>query len=265
MSRIRKRGHVSHERWLVSYADFITLLFAFFVVMYATSKSQEVKAAQVSEAIDHAFQALGALPPPAQGGSQSMQQAGTVVEARVMAAADAKADLERIRKQLESALAGQIAAHTVTVQLGPDGLVISLHEASFFDSGSSIPRPGVVATLQAIAASLRGSTYDLRVEGHTDNVPIHNAAFESNWELSSARSTRIARMLLELRAVPPERLSAAGYGEYHPIANNATSEGRAQNRRVDLVVFPRVALNIPARSGGKPGGWRTIVADDEQK
>jgi len=87
----------------------------------------------------------------------------------------------------------------------------------------------------------------VRIEGHTDNVPIHDAQFDSNWELSSARATRIARLILDMKAIPPDRISAAGYAEYHPVATNDTPEGRAENRRVDLVVMPRVKINFAAQ------------------
>lgn len=106
--------------------------------------------------------------------------------------------------------------------------------------------------------------YSLRVEGHTDNVPIHNAEFDSNWELSAARATRIARLLLELNAVPPERLSAAGYAEYHPVASNDTAEGRAENRRVDVVVLPRTRINFAElKELPENGPWRRITDGDE--
>ena len=102
--------------------------------------------------------------------------------------------------------------------------------------------------------------YDLRIEGHTDNVPIHNAEFDSNWELSSARATRIARLFLDMKAILPDRLSAAGYAEYHPVASNATPEGRAENRRVDLVVLPRARINFAAQSPAQPtGAWRKVT------
>ena len=269
MRRARGHGHVSQERWLVSYADFITLLFAFFVVMYAVTRSHQVKAAQVSEAVQQGFKSMSAPGQLAKmaanakpAAPQPQVQTVTVTEARVTSAAAARVDLEQVRKQLENALAKQIAAKAVTVQLGPDGLVISLRETGFFDSGTATPRPEAVATLKEIAAELQKTDYDVRVEGHTDNIPIHTALFDSNWDLSSARATRIARLLLDLRALPPERLSAAGYGEYHPVASNDTPEGRALNRRVDLVVFPRVTLNIPQRPSNAPKGWRSIFEDD---
>ena len=128
--------------------------------------------------------------------------------------------------------------------MGRDGLVISLREAGFFASGSATPKPQTLDTLRQIAASLSHTPYDLRIEGHTDNVPIHNAEFDSNWELSTARATSIARILLDLKAIPADRLSAAGYAEFHPVATNDTAEGRAQNRRVDLVVLPRSKINF---------------------
>jgi chemotaxis protein MotB len=114
-------------------------------------------------------------------------------------------------------------------------------------------------TLRRLAASLGRSPYDLRIEGHTDNVPIHNAEFDSNWELSSARATRIARIFLDMKAMPADRLSAAGYAEFHPVASNNTPEGRAQNRRVDLVVLPRTRVNFSAPSAASAGPWRKIT------
>ncbi len=111
-------------------------------------------------------------------------------------------DLDRIRRDLAAALSRQVAAHTVSLEMGRDGLVISLREAGFFDSGSAAPKPEALPTLRQIAAKLGATPYDLRIEGHTDNVPIHNAEFDSNWELSAARATRIARLFLEMKAIP---------------------------------------------------------------
>ena len=130
--------------------------------------------------------------------------------------------------------------------MGRDGLVISLREAGFFDSGSATPKAGGPADAAPDCGIAGRPPYDLRIEGHTDNVPIHNAEFDSNWELSSARATHIARLFLEMKAIPPDRLSAAGYAEFHPVASNDTAEGRAENRRVDLVVMPRTKINFAA-------------------
>ncbi|HEY3705070.1 MAG TPA: flagellar motor protein MotB [Terracidiphilus sp.] len=264
------RSRVTHERWLVSYADFITLLFGFFVVLYAFARADEKKKAEIPQAIDSAFTAMGAFPdysfkPGNDRSSRGPAESSTVVMgAQALTPNMVKDDLNRIRHELEQRLAGQVAQHTVIIKMGRDGLVISLREAGFFNSGSAIPRSEALLALRKIAASLAGTVYDLRVEGHTDNVPIHTPQFDSNWELSTARANHIGRVLLELHAIPPDRLSAAGYAEFHPVDTNSTAEGRANNRRVDLVVTPRIAINFAA---GKPatsnGAWRKITEDDQ--
>jgi len=177
----------------------------------------------------------------------------------VVSPAQVKEDLDRIRRDLAAALSTQIAAHTVSLEMGRDGLVISLREAGFFESGSAVPKPEALPTLREIADKLGPTPYDLRIEGHTDNVPIHNAEFDSNWELSAARATHIARLFLEMKAIPADRLSAAGYAEFHPVASNDTAEGRAKNRRVDLVVMPRTTINFAAESSDLSGPWRKVT------
>ena len=124
------------------------------------------------------------------------------------------------------------------------------------------PNPRPSPRCCRIAALLSRTAYDVRVEGHTDNLPIHNSQFDSNWELSTARATHIARLFLDLKAIPPEHLSAAGYAEFHPVASNTTSEGRASNRRVDLVIVPRTQINFAAPNAPpSPGNWRKITDD----
>jgi chemotaxis protein MotB len=268
-----RKSHVSQERWLVSYADFITLLFGFFVVLYAFAKSDQKHQIQISESIDSAFRSLGIFPDAtrqpskisagASGQEQAVMPMNIVMGEDVLAPAKVQEDLNHIRRELEQTLSNQVARHTVSIQMGRDGLVISLREAGFFDSGSAAPKPETIATLRQVAASLGRTPYDLRIEGHTDNHPIHTGEFDSNWELSAARATRIARLFLEMKAIPPERLAAAGYAEFHPVASNATPEGRAQNRRVDLVVLPRSRINLSVP--GLPSataGWRKITDGD---
>jgi chemotaxis protein MotB len=149
------------------------------------------------------------------------------------------------------------------MKMGRDGLVISLREAGFFSSGSATPKPETLPTLRQIAASLGSTPYDLRIEGHTDNIPIHTAEFDSNWELSSARATRIARIFIDMKAITPERISAAGYSEYHPVAGNDTADGRSENRRVDLVVLPRIKIDLSTPGPALPTGeWRKITDGD---
>ena len=278
MSAKGRKAQVNHERWLVSYADFITLLFSFFVVLYAFAKADEKKQVDVSAAIETAFRSLGIFGDVSRHPAKAAKLTGVeqpaipmniVMGEELMSPAQVKNDLEKVRRDLQQRLSNQVAQHTVAIQMGRDGLVISLREAGFFDSGSAAPRADAVPTLRQIAAILGRTPYDLRVEGHTDDVPIHTAGFDSNWELSTARATRIARLFLEMKAIPPDRLSAAGYGEFHPVASNATAEGRAENRRVDLVVMPRTRINFaaadpqPAATGKSkaqdaPPGWRRI-------
>jgi len=267
------RTRVTHDRWLVSYADFITLLFAFFVVLFATAKADQKKQMQMADAIDSAFKSLGIFPDATRKPARNLNPAGgpeaaampmnIVMGEDVLAPARVKDDLESLKRDLTQRLSNQVAQHTVSIQMGRDGLVISLREAGFFDSGSATPRPEALPTMREIAASLARTPYDLRVEGHTDNIPIHTDTFDSNWELSSARATRIARLFLEMRGLPADRLSAAGYAEFHPIASNASPEGRALNRRVDLVVLPRAKINFSIPTPARPEGpWRKITDGD---
>jgi chemotaxis protein MotB len=266
------RARVSHDRWLVSYADFITMLFGLFVVLYAFAKADQKKQVQVTQSIDSAFRALGIFPDAlrhrknaginSEGNEEPAIPMNIVMGEDVLAPARVKDDLEHLGRELQQTLSNQIATHTVSIRMGRDGLVISLREAGFFASGSATPQSQTLATLSQIAGALRPTPYDLRIEGHTDNIPIHNGNFDSNWELSTSRATSIARLLLELKAMPADRLSAAGYAEFHPVAGNDTPEGRAQNRRVDLVVLPRSNIDFSKPDSPQPdGAWRRITDD----
>jgi len=260
MSPRGNRSRVSHERWLISYADFITLLFAFFVVLYAFARADEQRQHQVSAAIDSGFQSLSIAPPAVKNTPAAPKESVTSSSGTNPSSAEIRAELESMRRNLQRRLFAQIARKIVAVQLSRDGLVISLREACFFESGTATPRPETTVTLQQIAQAIRGTPYDLRVEGHTDNVPIHNSQFDSNWELSSARASGIVRILLQLHAIPAEQISAAGYAEYHPAASNSTPEGRAENRRVDLVVMPHALLDLPETEYARnTTGWRRLV------
>lgn len=271
--RERRKSHISRDRWLVSYADFITLLFGLFVVLFAFAKADQKQQVQVSTAIDTAFRSLGLFPGaslrPANGASgaagsdQAVIPMNIVMGEELLSPARVKDDLSNIRRELEQRLSNQVATHTVSIQMGRDGLVISLREAGFFDSGSAVPKSETLSTLRQIAASLGRTPYDLRIEGHTDNIPIHTAEYDSNWELSSARATRIARLFLDMQAISPERISAAGYAEFHPVASNDSAAGRAENRRVDLVVLPRTKIDFSVpRSVQSSNEWRRITDDD---
>lgn len=231
MKRKRREPGGHSERWLVSYADFITLLFAFFVVLYASSQVDHKKMSALGSAIEHAFQELGVMQ---DRGADSVNAApsglpGTELKLK------RQRDLPRLKEQLEKILAKEIRDRSVALQLGHDGLVISLREMAFFGSGSATMRHDAQPVFSRIIATLQG--YDLRIEGHTDNVPIRTLQFHSNWELSTARATGIIEDLITQHNFSPEQLSAAGYAEFHPVASNATDEGRRLNRRIDIIVL----------------------------
>ena len=251
--RRRLTSHVNHERWLVSYADFVTLLFAFFVVLYASAQIDKHRAVRLAEAIDSAFQQLGVFQKSNRKPGQS--EARIALPASVDAGQDLsrwatsgqdklggeqkKEDFNAIRSELASALAGEIQRNEVALHMERDGLVVSLREMGFFDSGSATIKAGAEAAIARIADILRAHASAVRIEGHTDNVPIHTSQFASNWELSTARATGLVKLLVEQNGISANRLSAAGYAEFHPAASNDTSKGRQLNRRVDVVILTR--------------------------
>jgi chemotaxis protein MotB len=245
MSKKKHPEHVNHERWLVSYADFITLLFAFFVVLFASSQSDKKKQLKLSEAMQTAFTPLGTfdahskIPPLTDINAASLTNStpAAIVPPLPSTSNETLEQTEaRLRKLIDEQVAsGGIPPGGIAMRITPDGLVISLHEAGFFPSGSAEIRPASIPMISILANTLPSGP--LRVEGHTDNVPIHTAQFASNWELSTARSTAIARLMLERAPIHPANLAAAGYAEFHPIASNTTEDGRTQNRRVDIILL----------------------------
>lgn len=240
MSRKKHPEHVNHERWLVSYADFITLLFAFFVVLFASGQSDKRKQTQMASAMQTAFNptALFELRAKKPSVTENMgSQAAPIITASITPPSESDHQLaERIGRLLaEQVRSGDLPPGSLSVRYTSEGTVVSLQEAGFFASGSAVVRPASLPVLAAIAAAL--PKRPMRVEGHTDNVPIHTQQFATNWELSSARATAIARYLLDHHAADPTELAATGYAEFHPVASNDTEEGRARNRRVDIILL----------------------------
>jgi chemotaxis protein MotB len=238
---------VHHERWLVSYADFMTLLFALFVVLFASSYHDKKAIQRVSSAVKSGFQELGSF-----SDSNNLAEISTSEMSRVSSVpsptgnggagpstvpGNAGIDVVELQKKLNNALGKEIARQEVVMRMTPEGFVISLHELGFFDSGEARLLPGAADKIKTIANILTQYGLDMRVEGHSDNIPIHNATFNSNWDLSTARATAVAMMLVNESGFDPKRLSIAGYGQYHPAESNDTPEGRRANRRVDIVVL----------------------------
>lgn len=258
--RRRPFGQISHERWLVSYADFVTLLFAFFVVLYASAQVDKQKAMHLSEAIRSAFQQLGMFD---SDNSKSGQRDPKISLSTAFTAAQQlsplakREDIDAVRRELERALADEIKRNEVALHMEPDGLVVSLREMGFFDSGSASMKPGGEAAFGRVAEILKQHSFAVRIEGHTDNVPIHTAQYASNWELSTARATTLVKALIEQYGIPSARLSAAGYAEFHPAASNDTVKGRQLNRRVDVVILTASKVHSEAQtvtpSSGAPG------------
>jgi len=155
----------------------------------------------------------------------------------VVSSAGEAQSLQEAQEAIQKALDPEIKRREVAMSMRREGLVVSLREMGFFDSGSATIRPGSLDAISRLADVLKQRPENLRIEGHTDNVPIHTARFSSNWELSTARATDLIQLLISNYGLPPSHLSAAGYGEFHPVASNDTPEGRAQNRRLDVVIL----------------------------
>lgn len=253
--RKRTAKHVNHERWLVSYADFITLLFAFFVVLYSSSQVDKRKMGKLAESIQAAFQKLGVFDT---SNTQIPLSDSEAVPFSQIEAADnngrTTAPMRDIAADLQKALAPEISKHIVELKGSKQGLIISLREVGFYLSGSATLRPSSKDAIDRLAAVLQSRTELLRIEGHTDDVPIHNGRFESNWELSTARASNLVKLFVEHYGLRGQRLSAAGYAEFHPVAANDSPEGRAKNRRIDIVVLNPSALDASSQPAPNPLG-----------
>jgi chemotaxis protein MotB len=253
--RRRREKHeeaAHHERWLVSYADFMTLLFALFVVLFASSHHDKKTIQKVSSAVKNGFQQLGAFSGNTYvlEGRIADQASGADLKSETVAPTQVNFgfDVQELQRKLNQTLGKEIARQEVELRMTPEGFVISLHELGFFDSGEAQLKAGASEKIKQIASVLMQYGLDMRVEGHSDNLPIHNDTFNSNWELSTARAMAVAMMLLKDSGFDPQRMSIAGYGQYHPLSSNDTVDGRRANRRVDIVVvYSTRANSIAAR------------------
>lgn len=253
MARKKKHEeHVNHERWLVSYADFITLLFAFFVVMFAVSQVDTKKMGRFTEAVQLAtkvavFDSGGGLAPVVSGdGGATRSKADGLTGLRragpgLGAGRGKGAALGTIRKKLTESLKLAIAAKRITIVESGDGLVVRLRDAAFFDSASADVRAEVSSDLATVARTLSDVDNSVRIEGHTDSLPISNSSYRSNWELSGARASSVLSYLVDVAGIDEARLCVAGYASQRPLASNDSPQGRSQNRRVDIVVLDQVA------------------------
>jgi chemotaxis protein MotB len=278
MARVKKHAeHENHERWLVSYADFITLLFAFFVVMFASSQTDKVKAKQVSDSVKEALE-NGGMPSAVkelwggtvdEKGPGNAQMRGPGGAKKALKEPEVKppvppvsAELLPSMEYLTRELQEEIKTGKIQMRLEARGLIISLREAAFFGSGDDAINAGSLASIGKMAAVLQTLPNPVRLEGHTDSVPIHNSRFRSNWELSAARSIAMLEVLSSRFQVPAGRFAVAGYADTVPVASNDTDEGRAHNRRVDIVILnrtmqvpdvgPRTEMPVETKKAGAP-------------
>lgn len=278
------------DRWVVSYADFVTLLLAFFTTLYAASSVDTLRGGSMVEsmqqALDHSTDTPAMRPAsgspqastpnlePAPGVPQPVGMDAVVAAPepldsvpleplpiavpttgssrvgktlRTPPPVDAPGALHDVQARLAERLAAELASGQVAVEMDPRGLVISIREAGSFAVGSAELSPEANRIIARLGATFAEIPNPIRVEGHTDDVPIHTSRYDSNWELSTARATEVVAFLVQRMGLDPIRLSAAGYSEYHPRFSNSTQAGRARNRRVDLVI-----LNSDTRRAEEP-------------
>ncbi len=224
MTAWRRPARADHDRWLVSYADLVTLLFAFFTTLYAAS----------------AVDATGGAPVAGSPGD-----AGSVDSAQAAEAAGGDALLTRLNATLED----DVRLQRADVARDARGVVVSLPEQATFTIGSAEVSAVARPLIAKVVNELSGGTYSLRIEGHTDDVPISTARFPSNWELSTARAGAVVAYLIGDLRFPPDRLSAAGYAEFHPRVPNTSLANRARNRRIDIVVIEGAGLDDERHAG----------------
>jgi chemotaxis protein MotB len=252
-----KKAHEEHEndeRWLITYADLITLLMVFFLVLYSMSRTDAEKFKQLASGLSQVFgkpavSAIGVggqpiaghalLPNKSEGdarkGSRNKKADGDLRKRRIQAL---KSDLDSLMEQ-------RGISKSVTTKVDPRGpkLVMELADNLLFDPGSADLTPGAIDLLRPVGEVLGARQYNIRVEGHTDNVPISSGRFRNNFELSTARAVNVIMALIDNGALPPHLFSASGYGEYRPVASNDSTDGRAKNRRVDFVIYDDEALD----------------------
>ena len=249
MARKKRESPENHERWLVSYADFITLLFAFFVVMFASSQTDKAKTQAVSDSVQKALKGEsfnsvvtailgGAIDTKGQGSAQMKGPGGSKKDVKTT---DVKRDAQTAEllpslQILTKELGSEIRAGKLQLSMGSRGLIISFTQAALFPSGEDEIAKDSFDGIQKIANAIKQVPNPVRLEGHTDSVPIHNSRFKSNWELSAARSIALLELFVK-SGLPRERLSIAGYADTAPVDDNQTETGRQRNRRVDMVIL----------------------------
>jgi len=260
----REEEHENHDRWLVSYADFITLLFAFFVVMYAISSVNEGKYKVLSNSLTNAFRNVTGEP-----GGQPIAtiQGAPLLPVKPIAKPDKLPDqkkteekkveqrkkMKNVANDIMDALQPLVAQGKVRLLETSRGVTIEINDSILFPAGQAKLQPASISAMLAIAQVLAASDFPITIEGHTDNVPIATPQFPSNWELSAMRATTVLRLFND-GGVGAERLTAIGYGETRPLETNTTVEGRARNRRVSILIDSNRPEAPTELREGRPAG-----------
>jgi len=240
MNRARPSPAPGTDRWLVSYADLVTLLLAFFTTLYAASTVDATRLEPLSSSLRQAFPPsahAGVAEAPASAAHVDVAAHGEPLLVPPVEILRGQSEMDVLRRVLDAALADAIAASRVEVSQDVRGLVISMPDEAAFPSGGTELAPMALAIVDRVAAAVREVPQAIRIEGHTDDVPIRTARYASNWELSTARAAAVVAYLIQRAGIEPARLSAAGYGEFHPRVANSSAENRARNRRIEIVVL----------------------------
>jgi chemotaxis protein MotB len=240
MKKRKEEEHENLERWLITYSDLITLLLAFFIMMYTFSKQDAQKYQEVSEHLKTIF-----------AGGSSLLKTGSQAGATVVQSFEKTNEGKELKQQLENQVKSlpdsEETKNKISIFRDERGLVIRITERAFFDEGRAELKETAKAALKKIVPTIENSGNHVRIEGHTDNVPIKTSEFNSNWELSVKRATEVVRHLIEKYDFSPAKISASGYAEYRPVAANDTPGNRALNRRIEIILIdppkPQIARN----------------------
>lgn len=246
----RPEEHENHERWLVSYADFITLLFAFFVVMYAISSINEGKYRVLSDSLVDAFKRAPSSQEPVRIKTEAPSLSPTgkplvvpkPISARRDPAQEAKRKVQEekmkgIATDILKVMEPLVKEGQVRVTQSPLGVSVEINASVLFAPGQALLEKPSIQVLTAVGQVVAGVPNDVQIEGHTDNIPISTLAYPSNWELSTARASSVVRLFID-NGVDPARLTAIGFADQRPVEPNTTIEGRARNRRVTVMIEP---------------------------
>jgi chemotaxis protein MotB len=230
--RKRKRddGHENLERWLITYADLITLLLAFFIMMYTFSKQDSQKYQEVANYLRAIFSGGAGI-----AGNGSLPESKAVEQ--ILGKNSERDTQKHLEEEIQSVQSKEDSQRNIYVISSNGNIVVRVTDRSFFDEGRAELRAEAKHTLDRIAPILKTSNNFVRIEGHTDNIPISTAEFTSNWELSVRRATEVVRYLVEKHDFPPAKLSATGYAQYRPIVPNNSAKNRAINRRTDIIIL----------------------------